>query len=183
MVELVVLILYGGTDEEVSGEWVLESGDVVTILTVLATYEGDDGDGNKSERPALLRLLPLFKIPKSGCLSMMAGRGSLNELDSCCSLRMLFLYSEFSWIRSSSIDDGVWMLSCDCEFSGASLCGLLLLVGGCSVFFMVVDSADGERTLMISFVMGSSQSFGTLPSFSQTLRKMFSKLNSDLMSL
>lgn len=99
----------------------MENGDVVTILTVLATYDGDDGDGSKSTSPALLRLLPLFKIPKSGCLSMMAGRGSLNELDSCCSLRMLFLYSEFSWIRSTSIDDGVRMLTCDWELSDASL--------------------------------------------------------------
>lgn len=102
-----MLILYAGTDEEVTGEWVLESGDVVTTLAALETYDGDDGDGSKLAKLALLRLLPLFKIPKSGCLSMMAGRGSLNELDSCCNFRMLFLYSEFSWIRSSSTVDGV----------------------------------------------------------------------------
>lgn len=75
------------------------------------------------------------------------------------------------------------MLACDRELSDASFCGLLLLVGDCSDVLMAVDSADGERTLMISFVTGSSQSFGTLPSFSQTFKKMFSKLNSDSMSL
>lgn len=67
---------------------------------------------------------------------------------------------------------------------GLVLWALSFVVGGCLEGFAAAGgSAEGERTLMISFVMGSSQSLGTPPSFSQTFRKMFSKLNSDSMSL
>lgn len=107
VVALLLPILYAGVDEEVAGEWVFERGDV------LGTYDDEDGEGSMSARPVLLRLPALFSIPRSGCLSIMAGSGSLKELDSCCSFRILFRYSEFCWIRSSRIVDGVWMLGCD----------------------------------------------------------------------
>lgn len=74
-------------------------------------YAEEDGDGillSKNEPGPLAPLMAApFNSPKSGCLSMIAGSGSLKEVESCCSFSMLFLYSEFSWMRSSSVDEGM----------------------------------------------------------------------------